>query len=279
MAFNPWSSAFHGTDETIAYNLSFMGDQLLRATSLSAWDKSDPGFRNFISQLSLLWKETRTRDPSRCWAVLQFLHSGNPVIYDIFMAALMGREYEIDYIVKRLYEVRSLSHFHEHFFRLLEDEYHSLILQHLTQSREMNSSFLFRISWDYMDDMAGYIGGLFSSSPMSFLVSYWLSLKDTAEAIDDTRLVRALLNLLSSGQPVYVCAAVACGLGQRGAILPPQFDQLPHHNLYLLRGQELTPLIWNAYAHGDAYISWDGISYTYKPPSVHHGALTPPPSP
>jgi hypothetical protein len=71
MAFNPWSSAFHGTDETIAYNLSFMGDQLLRATSLSAWDKSDPGFRNFISQLSLLWKETHTRDPSRCWAVLQ----------------------------------------------------------------------------------------------------------------------------------------------------------------------------------------------------------------
>jgi hypothetical protein len=211
------------------------------------------------------------------------------------MAALMGREYEIDYIVKRLYEVRLLGHFHEHFFRLLEDEYYSLILQHLTQSREMNSSFLFRISWDYMDDMAGYIGGLFSSSPMSFLVSYWLSLKDTAEAIDDTRLVRALLNLLvrhqsgclgfhaniyqSSGQPVYVCAAVACGLGQRGAILPPQYDQLPHHNLYLLRGQELTPLIWNAYAHGDAYISWDGISYTYKPPSVHHGALTPPPSP
>jgi hypothetical protein len=159
----------------------------------------------------------------------------------------------------------------------------------------MNSSFLFRVSWDYMDNMTGYIGGMFSSSPISFLVSYWLSLKDTAEAINDTRLVRALLNLLvrhqysclgflaniyqSSGQPVYVCAAVACGLGQRGAVLPPQYDQLAHHNLYLLRGQELTPLIWDVYAHGNAYISWDGISYTYKPPSVRHGALTPPPSP
>jgi hypothetical protein len=211
------------------------------------------------------------------------------------MAALMGRDYEIDYIVRRLYEVRSLGHFHEHFFQLLEDEYRSLILQHLTQSREMNSSFLFRVSWDYMDDMAGYIGGLFSSSPMSFLVSYWLSLKDTAEAIDDTRHVRALLNLLvryqsgylgflanicqSSGQPVYVCAAVACGLGQRGAFLPPQYDQLPHHNLYLLRGQEWKPLIWDVNTQGDAYISRDGISYIYKPPSVRHGALTPPPSP
>jgi hypothetical protein len=48
------------------------------------------------------------------------------------MAALMGRDYEIDYIVRRLYEVRLLGYFHEHFFQLLDDEYCLLILQHLT---------------------------------------------------------------------------------------------------------------------------------------------------